>query len=80
MSSAQRRYPGLLTCCSYVAETQIRPRAVAMATCVLGELSQNKLGTVQLPNSNVKRRIQDLSADTEQQLVWRLCFASFVAT
>jgi hypothetical protein len=51
-----------------------------MATCVLGEQSQNKLGTVQLPNSNVKRRIQDLSADTEQQLVWKLCFASFVAT
>jgi len=51
-----------------------------MATYVLGEQSQNKLGTVQLPNSNVKRRIQDLSADTEQQFVWRLCFVSFVAT
>ena len=55
----------LLTCCSYVAETQIQPRAVVMATYVLGEQSQNKLVTVQLPNSNIQRRIQDLSADTE---------------
>jgi hypothetical protein len=43
-----------------------------MATCVLGEQSKNKLQLVQLSNHTAKRRIQDLSADTEIQLVSRL--------
>jgi hypothetical protein len=53
------------------AETQIKPRAVEMATCVLGEQSKKKPGTVQLSNNAVKCRIQDLSADIEKQLVSR---------
>jgi hypothetical protein len=35
-----------------------------MATCVFGKHSEKKLETNQLCNSIVKRRIQDLSADT----------------
>jgi hypothetical protein len=43
-----------------------------MVTCVLGAQSKKKHETVQLSNSTVKRHIQDLSADTEKQLVSRL--------
>jgi hypothetical protein len=43
-----------------------------MATCVFGEESKEKLGTVQFCNSTVKRRIQDMSADTDKQLMSRL--------
>ena len=42
------------------AETLLEPRAVEMATCVLGGES-NKKQTVQLSNNAVKRRIQDVS-------------------
>jgi hypothetical protein len=43
-----------------------------MANCVLGEHSKKKLEIVQLHNTAVKCRIQDLSAGMEKQLVLRL--------
>jgi hypothetical protein len=61
-----------------IAETIIKPCAIEMAACVLGEQSKKKLGTVQLSNNTVKRRIQDLSADIEKELVSRLrCSIAF---
>jgi hypothetical protein len=48
-----------------VAETIIKPCAVEMATSVLSKQSKKTLQTVQLSNNTVKRRIQVLSADTE---------------
>jgi hypothetical protein len=54
-----------------IAETLIKPCAIEMATCVLGEqfeknLKSYKLETVQLSNNTVKRRIQDLSTGIEK--------------
>ena len=43
-----------------VAETVLEPRAVEMATCVLGAQSKKKQ-TVQLSNNTVTCRIQDVS-------------------
>jgi hypothetical protein len=55
-----------------VSETVIKPCAVEMPTCVLGEHSYKKQGeTVQLSERSVKRRIQVLSLNTEKQLVSR---------
>jgi hypothetical protein len=51
------------------AETLITPRAVEMATCVLGELSKKKEETVHLSNNTVKVRIKFSSANTAKQLL-----------
>jgi hypothetical protein len=51
-----------------VVETLLEPHAVEMVTCVLGAGSKKKQ-TVQLSNSTVKRRIQDLSADTKKRVL-----------
>jgi hypothetical protein len=58
------------TAVSTFAETLVKLCVAEMATCVLGEHSKKKLGTVQLHNNAVKYRIQDLSARMEIQLVW----------
>lgn len=64
------------------AETLIKPCAVEMETCELGEESKKKLKTIQLSNNTVKHHVQDLSADLEKQLVSQLIpsFACFVET
>jgi hypothetical protein len=41
-----------------IAETLIKPRAIEMAACVLGEQLKKKLEAAQLSNNIVKRRIQ----------------------
>jgi hypothetical protein len=43
-----------------------------MATCVLGSESKKKLETPQLSKNTAKSHTQDLSADTDKQLVSRL--------
>jgi hypothetical protein len=54
-----------------IAETLIKPCAIEMAICVLGEQSKKKLERVQLYNNTVKRRIQDFLTDIEKELVSR---------
>jgi hypothetical protein len=54
-----------------IAETLIKPCEIQIAACVFGEQSKKKLEAVQLSNNTVKRRIQDLSTDTERELVSR---------
>jgi hypothetical protein len=49
--------------------TRINPSLVEVTTWVLGKQWKKKPETVQLYNNTVKLRIQDLSADTEKQLV-----------
>jgi hypothetical protein len=53
-----------------VVETLLEPRAVEMATCVLGAQSKKKQ-TVQLSNNTVNVTFK-MSADTQKQLVSRL--------
>jgi hypothetical protein len=43
--------------CRRSGETPIKPNAVEMATCVLGEESKKELETIQLLNNAVKCRI-----------------------
>jgi hypothetical protein len=54
-----------------VTKTLIKPYAVEMATCVLGEEFLEKLGRVNFSNNPVKCCVQDLSA-TDRKLVSRL--------
>jgi hypothetical protein len=50
------------------AEIVIKPCALELATCMLGGQSRNEVGIVHLCSNNVRRRIQELSADIEKQL------------
>jgi len=51
-------------------ETFVKPCAMEVETCVLGEQSMKKLFlTVHLYNITVKRRHEDLLANTEKQLL-----------
>jgi hypothetical protein len=54
------------------AKTHIKPCAVEMATCTFGGQLSEKLVSVQPFDNTVKSSLQDLSADLEKQLVWRL--------
>lgn len=44
-----------------VLETQIKPCAVDMTNCMVGEQLKKKLATVQLANNTIKHHIQDVS-------------------
>jgi hypothetical protein len=61
---------------------KVKPCALEMESCELGEGPKKKHETVQLSNNTVKHYIQDLSADTEKQLVSQLIssFACFIET
>ena len=49
------------------ADILIKPCALELATCVLGEQSRKEIEIIQLCSNNVRRHIQELSADIEKQ-------------
>jgi hypothetical protein len=56
-------------CIINATNTLIKPFAVEMTTCGLRKQWKKKTKTVQLYSNTVTHRIQDLSEDTEKQLV-----------
>jgi hypothetical protein len=52
-----------------IAEELILPSAIDMVQAVLGEKMAKKLRTIPLSNDTISRRIADMSADINEQLV-----------
>uniref|UniRef100_A0A674NBR8 Uncharacterized protein n=1 Tax=Takifugu rubripes TaxID=31033 RepID=A0A674NBR8_TAKRU len=61
-----------------IAEELILPAAIDMVSTIIDESTTSKLKTIPLSNNSISRRISDLSADMEEQLIKKIkdgCFA-----
>ncbi|KAF2362564.1 protein of unknown function DUF4371 [Trinorchestia longiramus] len=62
-----------------VGETLVKPCLLSAANTVLGEESQRKLSKISLSDNRVKRRIDELSDDMKEQVLYKIKASRFLA-
>ncbi|XP_025422772.1 zinc finger BED domain-containing protein 5-like [Sipha flava] len=60
-----------------IAESLIKPCAMEMVKCMLDEKSAKEISKIQLSNDTVANRINDLAADIQNELIFRLKSCKF---
>ncbi|XP_008178235.1 zinc finger BED domain-containing protein 5-like [Acyrthosiphon pisum] len=60
-----------------IAESLIKPCAMEMVKCMLDEKSAKKISKIPLSNDTVANRINDLAADIQNELIFRLKSCKF---